>query len=381
MSSSPIARNASPRVPWLYLAGCLLILAGALPAIWKWSTPADAQANNVVAEDSSLRFQDIETVRVGQRVVTDVAAADRPLKTSVDPATWKRVTIAAETVDAAGHPDRIVAQTLASPDWLEIWEVKLGAKIPFPFDLIEMGIPPETEGEVTAIDPCPTIPDAPGQVILSTISHQNHDVWELDVESVSGQRDTLRATGFHPFYSVDRDDHVQVYQLKEGELLQGADDLVTLKSKRRIPGYHQVFNFTVEADHVYRVGHLGVLVHNNVPCGPGGTPKGISNVPGKDFTPNPSITKPYSRPRGAGPTAEQRRAVQGKPCVECGKVTPNQVADHKDPLSVQYYREGKVDVAKQSAVDAVQAHCPTCSARQGGLLSAFVKRMKILLGL
>ncbi|MDO3579464.1 hypothetical protein Q3O87_25275, partial [Ralstonia pseudosolanacearum] len=105
-----------------------------------------------------------------------------------------------------------------------------------------------------------------------------------------------------------------------------------------------------------------------------------SGVPGEDFTPNPNITAPYSRPAGAGPTTAQRAAVQGQPCVDCGAVTNNQVADHKVPLVVQYYQEGSVNVPAQSSVDAVQPHCPTCSATQGGQLGAFGKRMRKFFG-
>lgn len=52
------------------------------------------------------------------------------------------------------------------------------------------------------------------------------------------------------------------------------------------------------------------------------------------------------------------------PCVDCGAVSGNQVADHIDPLVVQYYRDGAVDVAAQ-----------------GGQLSAFSRAMKKCLGL
>ncbi|CAJ0780582.1 hypothetical protein LMG18090_01210 [Ralstonia mannitolilytica] len=105
-----------------------------------------------------------------------------------------------------------------------------------------------------------------------------------------------------------------------------------------------------------------------------------SGVPGDDFTPNPNITAPYSRPSGAGPTAAQRAAVQGQPCVDCGAVTSNQVADHIDPLVVQYYRDGAVNVQAQRSIDAVQAHCPTCSASQGGQLGAFGRAMRRFFG-
>jgi filamentous hemagglutinin len=112
----------------------------------------------------------------------------------------------------------------------------------------------------------------------------------------------------------------------------------------------------------------------------GGTNNVKSGVPGDDFTPNPNITAPYSRPSGAGPTAEQRAAVQGQPCVDCGAITSNQVADHIDPLVVQYYRDGAVNVQDQRSVDAVQPHCPTCSAIQGGQLGAFGKWMRQFFG-
>lgn len=105
-----------------------------------------------------------------------------------------------------------------------------------------------------------------------------------------------------------------------------------------------------------------------------------SGVPGSDFTPNPDITGPYVRPSSAGPNNAQKASVQGQPCVDYGAVTPNQVADHIDPLVVQYYRDGAVDVPAQSSVDAVQPHCPTCSAIQGGQLGAFGKAMRNYFG-
>jgi filamentous hemagglutinin family protein len=103
-----------------------------------------------------------------------------------------------------------------------------------------------------------------------------------------------------------------------------------------------------------------------------------SGVPGVDFTPNPDIVAPYTRPRGVGPTTAQRASVQGKPCVDCGETTERQVADHIDPLVVQYYRDGAVDVLRQNSLEAVQPHCPGCSSTQGGQLGAFSKAMKKL---
>ncbi len=86
-----------------------------------------------------------------------------------------------------------------------------------------------------------------------------------------------------------------------------------------------------------------------------------SGVPGSDFQPNANVSGPYVRPTGAGPTAAPRASVQGQPCVDCGAITSNQVADHKYPLVVQYYREESVDIGQQRTIDAVQPHCPSCS--------------------
>ncbi|NWD71099.1 filamentous hemagglutinin N-terminal domain-containing protein [Pseudomonas gingeri] len=105
-----------------------------------------------------------------------------------------------------------------------------------------------------------------------------------------------------------------------------------------------------------------------------------SGVPGEDFIPNPNITVPYARPPDAGPGADQRVSVQGRPCVDCGAITSRQVADHIDPLVVQYYRDGAVDSQAQRSLDAVQPHCPSCSASQGGQLGAFGKAMRKYFG-
>ena len=39
-------------------------------------------------------------------------------------------------------------------------------------------------------------------------------------------------------------------------------------------------------------------------------------------------------------------SVQGKPCVDCGKVEPKMVANHKTPLMQEYYQTGKIDKAR-----------------------------------
>lgn len=89
----------------------------------------------------------------------------------------------------------------------------------------------------------------------------------------------------------------------------------------------------------------------------------------------PKATTPYKRPNNAT-TKEQRNSVQGKPCSDCGKVTPKQYANHKKPLVKEYYETGTIDKKKMRDVKSVNAHCKTCSSKEGGRMSGFSKEMK-----
>jgi hypothetical protein len=87
----------------------------------------------------------------------------------------------------------------------------------------------------------------------------------------------------------------------------------------------------------------------------------------------------YVRPSGAT-TAAQRASVQGLPCVECGAVTPVQVADHIYPLVREWYETGGINEEFMRSLEAVQPQCPACSASQGGQLSWWSRSMKELFG-
>ena len=91
--------------------------------------------------------------------------------------------------------------------------------------------------------------------------------------------------------------------------------------------------------------------------------------------PAPEVKAVYSRPSGI-PTTAQRASVQGKACVDCGKLTAKQVADHKTPMVVEHYTTGSVDLQRAKSLDAVQPQCPTCSARQGADMSRYSRQMK-----
>jgi hypothetical protein len=236
---------------------------------------------------------------------------------------------------------------------------------------------------------------------LKTVLEKFVREYRADMVHVSLGGETIQATMLHPFWVVSGNDlserptRSHLEKPPEGSLVAGrwvdATDLragdqlllrvgtdTIVESVAHVPADTLVYNFSVEELKCYAVGNRQVLVHNT--NGAEGAAPRLSNVPGPDFVPNPAVKGPYVRPSGAGPTAAQRAAVQGKPCVECGDVTPSQVADHIDPLVVQYYREGAVDVEAQSGLEAVQAHCPHHAAVQGGQLSAFARRMREILG-
>jgi hypothetical protein len=186
---------------------------------------------------------------------------------------------------------------------------------------------------------------------------------------VAGQ--LIRTTGQHPFF-VRGKGWTAAAELRKGDQLRGHDDRWhAVETVTETGDMTTVYNVRVADYHTYFVGRrdwrFSAWAHNNNPC--------WLNV-----TPNPNIQRPYARPNNA-PTPAQRKSVQGQPCAECGRVAPKQYADHKEPLVVEYYQNGRIDINKQKTPQAVQPHCPTCSAKQGGNLSGFSKKMKKILGL
>lgn len=91
-----------------------------------------------------------------------------------------------------------------------------------------------------------------------------------------------------------------------------------------------------------------------------------------------------SRTSGTGSsqstTPAQRASVQGKPCVDCGKTTAKQVADHIKELVKEWYETGGIDKEKMRSLEAVQPRCPACSAKQGADMSRYSREQKAKLG-
>ncbi|MEZ6033743.1 MAG: polymorphic toxin-type HINT domain-containing protein [Planctomycetaceae bacterium] len=128
-------------------------------------------------------------------------------------------------------------------------------------DLPELGA--QGPATVTAIDPCPPLdkPQPGRRMVTGTFRHFAANVVDLQVGSES---ESFGVTDNHPFWSVDREQFVEAGLLRIGEQLQCADGTITQVTRitpRRGPPV-EVYNFEVDAEHVYHVGTTGVLVHN-----------------------------------------------------------------------------------------------------------------------
>lgn len=247
----------------------LACLAIGFAALCYWpSTPPQTtsviQASSRTSQ-SAVGHVAIERLQVGQRVVT--YASDRAVNSSrVDSRTWKKLALEAIDVWSDGTRDDYHIETMQPPEWLATHNIRLGGSAPIPFDLEEMGGTQGLKATVVKIEACPAIPDGPGRVVISTINHLNKNCCDLVLQSGSGGTERIIATDIHPFWSATRQEWIAAIDLSEGELVSGLHGQTHwVQSVTRTAGTHRVYNMTVETDHVYRVGLLNVLVHNNYP--------------------------------------------------------------------------------------------------------------------
>jgi hypothetical protein len=265
---SPDCPLVGVRGRW-WIAACLL-LAGLFAgrAVWSGSkssfpiTPATTALSSAAKQPT---HRAIEQIRVGQRVTAgnpEMAGSPLAADSAVDLGTWRLLRLHAEDRWEDGTLDMIEAETLQSPQWIESQHAVPGATVPLPVDLVEMGMSASLRARVVAVEPCPSIAQGPGRVVLTTINHFNRYVFRVSLTDSSGRTETIGATGFHKFYSEDRKTWVSVEDLGPGEHVPGADGLLTVSTIARAPGVERVYNMTVEREHVYHVSTLGALVHN-----------------------------------------------------------------------------------------------------------------------
>jgi RHS repeat-associated protein len=144
--------------------------------------------------------------------------------------------------------------------------------MPFGLDLPEQGaVGTAWAWKVEAVQ----IPGGPGRLVTGWFCHSEGQAYDLRVE---GEPVPIVVTPMHPIYAPDRGRFLPAIELRPGERLLAADgsmpgvETLTLRA-----GTEPVFNLEVDADHCYRVGEQGILVHNaSLP----GWCKGMTVTPG-----------------------------------------------------------------------------------------------------
>lgn len=100
----------------------------------------------------------------------------------------------------------------------------------------------------------------PGSTFVSGLFvHENAQVLNLYL----GDSDLpLSLTSTHPVFSVDRNLFVPAGDLREGEEVDCLAGSAYVTEIKEVPGFHIVYNIEVAGSHQYRVGNIGLLVHN-----------------------------------------------------------------------------------------------------------------------
>jgi hypothetical protein len=177
--------------------------------------------------------------------------------------TAQKVTLYAEETWYDGTVDTINVVTLVPPEWITLHDAQLGAMVPIPLDVQEMGLDENLLAKILAIERCPEIRAGPGRVVLTTVNHLSRGVCNLTYINSAGQSETIRPTLSHRFYSLDRKDWIHIGDANTGEKLQGfGNDIITVVSCQPLGKTERVYNMTVEDEHVYHVGYLNLLAHN-----------------------------------------------------------------------------------------------------------------------
>jgi len=207
----------------------------------------------------------IDQIQIGQRVLTQVAegpadgglvAATDPNSTTVDPATWRELTLTMP--DPADAADSYHIQLLEPTSWIANENAVVGGQIYL--DLPEMTV--AGEATVDSIGACPSIESGPGRVVLGTFEHISNDVVDI---TLKGEANPLQVTATHQVWSLDQDGWVEAGQLKPGEQLAGENGPVTVESVTPDSESMPVYNLDVDEDHQYLVTDFGALAHNTCP--------------------------------------------------------------------------------------------------------------------
>ena len=114
---------------------------------------------------------------------------------------------------------------------------------------------------VTGLEPCPAILVGRGEVVTGTFAHPpSHDVLDVRWE---GEPNPIGVTSNHLFWSVDQERFLAIGEMQIGERVQTYHgETKRIEQQLPRPGPQTVHNLEVFGEHVYHVGHQGVVAHN-----------------------------------------------------------------------------------------------------------------------
>lgn len=101
-------------------------------------------------------------------------------------------------------------------------------------------------------------PDFVYSRVTGIFAHNSNDVWKLTFDN----GEELEVTSAHPFLRDGSDEWVAVSALSAGDKVRTESGAATLISKVELPGFHKVYNLSVENTKTFLVGDNGFVVHN-----------------------------------------------------------------------------------------------------------------------
>jgi len=152
---------------------------------------------------------------------------------------------------------RLDMQFLRPLDWIKSNSAQLGAIIDL--DLREFGA--KGPAKVVSIKTCPPIKSGPSNVVTGKFIHESDG--NLINLRIKGQKEPTTVTANHRYWSADRKEFVEAGHIEPGEQVSTLAGLKQVVSITPRAGNETVYNLEVQGEHVYLVGSLGTLVHNN----------------------------------------------------------------------------------------------------------------------
>lgn len=236
-----------------WLAKCWMVIWTIIAAVF-FSTGANSWfSTSSQANGYLIHAQNIEDIRVGQRVHTN-QMEDAPSTNQLDikPAEWRVIHLEMPIEGAETVYDIHVLRPLSWLFNLSSWQ-----EAQIPFELDEIGV--RGLARIISVEICPPISPGKGRLVLGTIVSQSDQVLEI---TVNGSNKPLQPTRRHQIFSDTRNDWVAAGELKVGERLRTQSGVVTITNLKAKPGRHKVYNLEVEQDHRYFVSDYRVLSHN-----------------------------------------------------------------------------------------------------------------------